>query len=62
LYLSNIKIQNGIDQNAVKKFTENHIFFKIIFEEFNFFLGWAQLGPYGWAGPSRPNRVTGPSQ
>jgi hypothetical protein len=42
LYLSNIKIQNDIDQNAVKKFAENHIFLKIIFEEFNFF----------WAGPS----------
>jgi len=42
LYLYNIKIQTGIDQNAVKKFAKNHIFFKIIFEELKFF----------WAGPS----------
>jgi len=27
LYLYNIKIQIGIDQNTVKKFVENHIFF-----------------------------------
>ena len=24
-----------------------------------FFGGWAQLSPCGWAGPNRPNRVTG---
>jgi len=51
LYLYNIKIQTGIDQNAVKKFAKNHIFKKIIFEELNFFglgparpiwLGWTQ--------------------
>ena len=28
LYLYNIKIQTGIDQNALKKFAENHIFLK----------------------------------
>jgi len=27
-----------------------------------FFSGWAQPGPCGWAGPSQPSLVTGPSQ
>jgi len=51
LYLYNIKIQTSIDQNALKKIAENHILKKIIFGEFNFFLGWAQPGPQwpGWA-------------
>ena len=60
LYLYNIKIQTNINQNAVKNIRENHKFFEIIFEEilfyFYFFMSWAQPGPCGWAGPSRPNR------
>jgi hypothetical protein len=27
-----------------------------------FFRGWVQVGPCGWAEPSRPSRVTGPNQ
>ena len=34
------------------------IFFYFIFSIFLFFGGWAQLSPCGWAGPSRPSRVT----
>ena len=41
-----------------KIFVENHrFFFEIIFEEI-IFLGWAQPGPYGWAGPSHPCGLT----
>jgi hypothetical protein len=35
-----------------------YIFLFFIFY-FLFFGGWAQLSPCGWAGPSRPSRVTG---
>jgi hypothetical protein len=45
LYLYSIKIQTDIDQNAVNK-----IKLKIFI--WNFFSGWAQPGPCGWAGPS----------
>jgi hypothetical protein len=34
-------------------------FFYFLFSIFLFFGGWAQLSPCGWAGPSRPSRVTG---
>jgi hypothetical protein len=63
LYLYSIKIQTNMNQNAVKNIRENHKFFEIIFEEilfyFYFFMSWAQPGPCGWAGPSRPNRSAG---
>ena len=39
-----------------------HTHFFYFFIYFLFFLGWAQLNPCGWARPSRPSRVTGPSQ
>jgi len=61
LYIYSIKIQTDIDQNTVIKLQKNHKFFEIIFEEFLFFylllffLGWTQLGPRGWAQPSRPH-------
>jgi len=60
LYIYSIKIQTDIDQNTVIKLQKNHKFFEIIFEEFLFFiiivfLGWTQLGPRGWAEPSRPH-------
>jgi len=63
LYLYSIKIQTDIDQNTIIKLQKNHIFFEIIFEEFLFFiifiifLGRTQLGPCGWAEPSRPYQV-----
>ena len=61
LYLYSIKIQTDIDQNAVKNFTKkSQIFLKYFLK--NCFWGWAQPGPCGWAGPSKPGRVTGPSQ
>jgi hypothetical protein len=60
LYLYIIKIQTNINQNAVKKFLENHRFFKGFF--FEIFFGWAQPGPCGGAGPSRPGWVSGPNQ
>ena len=59
LYLYSIKIQTNI-LKCNKIFVENHIFFKRIFFK-NFFSDWAQLGPCGWAGPSRLNQVTGPN-
>jgi len=61
LYLYSIKIQIDIDQNAVKTLQKKiTYFFEILFEEF--FLGWAQPDPCGGVGPSKPGRVTGPSQ
>ena len=45
-----------------KIFVENQRFLKrILFEENFLFSGWAQPGPCGWAGPSHPCMVTGPS-
>jgi hypothetical protein len=61
LYLYSIKIQTDIDQNAVKTLQKNHGYFWNTFWRI-FFWGWAQPGPCGWAGPSKPGRVTGPSQ
>jgi len=52
LYLYNIKIKTNIDKKWIKKFAGNHIFFEIFFSD------WAQPGPCGWAGPSKPGRVT----
>ena len=60
LYLYSIKIQTNIDQNTVKYLRKITYFFEIFFEENLFWRGWAQPGPYGWAGPS--HLVTGPSQ
>jgi len=62
LYLYSIKIQTNIDQNAVTYLRKITIVFEIICEDNIFFSGWAQPGPCGWAGPSRPSRVTGPNQ
>jgi hypothetical protein len=50
------KNKNQYWSKCSKIFAENHRFFEINFEDFFslFFLGWAQPGPCGWAGPSRP--------
>jgi hypothetical protein len=53
LYLYSIKIQTNIDQNAVKYLWKITDLKKKIRRNF---------GPYGWAGLSQPNLVTGQSQ
>jgi hypothetical protein len=61
LYIYSIKIQTDIDQNTVIKITEksqilwNNFWRIFIFYYYCFFLGWTQLGPRGWAQPSRPH-------
>jgi len=67
LYLYSIKKQTNIDQNAVKYTRKSQkvfwkYFLNLLLFFYLFFLGWVQLGPCGWAGPSSPVRVTGPTQ
>jgi len=63
MYLYTIKIQINIDQNAVKYTRKSQIlFWKYFLNLLIFFWGWVQLGLCGWARPSSPIRVTGPTQ
>jgi len=48
------KNTNQYCSKCSQKFSENHTFFEEFF--------WAQLGPCGWARPSKPSLVSGLSQ